>query len=282
MKFESTAMEQARRTTITELRRAGHSAATIVRLTKYPRRTVYDVVAAYDKDGKTYRAEHNTRSDKKRTPRFVAGLKRTIDAKPTTPISKLAKDRQVDPSTIRRAIKEDLGYRSRVRAVKHLLTTQHKADRVTKGMKINAMKTKGGYLRFFSDEKIFTIDKFTNRRNDRWICLDPDEVHPVMKTKMPASVMVMAVISSEGHVMPPHFFKAGENVNTDVYLKVLTEVVVPWMDEVADGRPYIFQQDFAPAYKTKKVQDFLAINTPTSGQPTPLSSTPKTSTFEVE
>jgi len=127
---------------------------------------------------------------------------------------------------------------------------------------INAMKTKGGYLRFFSDEKIFTIDKFTNRRNDRWICLDPDEVHPVMKTKKPASVMVMAVISSEGHVMPPHFFKAGENVNTDVYLKVLTEVVVPWMDEVADGRPYTFQQDSAPAHKAKKVQDFLAINTP--------------------
>jgi len=62
----------------------------------------------------------------------VAGPKKTIDAKPTTSITKLTKDWQVDPSTIRRAIKEYLGCRSRVRTVKHLLTTQNKADMVTK------------------------------------------------------------------------------------------------------------------------------------------------------
>jgi len=78
-----------------------------------------------------------------------------------------------------------------------------------------------------SDEKIFTKDKFTNRRNDRWIFLDPDEVQPVMKTQKLASVMVLADITSERHVMPPHFCKARENVKTDVYLKVLTEVIVP-------------------------------------------------------
>ena len=36
----------------------------------------------------------------------------------------------------------------------------------------------------------------------------------VMKTKFPASVMVFGVVSSEGHIMPPHVFKVGLKVNT--------------------------------------------------------------------
>ena len=30
-----------------------------------------------------------------------------------------------------------------------------------------------------------------------------------MKTKFPATVMVFGVVSSEGHIMPPHFFEVG-------------------------------------------------------------------------
>ena len=40
----------------------------------------------------------------------------------------------------------------------------------------------------------------------------------VMKTKFPATVMVFGVISSEGHIMPPHIFEIGLKVNTKVYL----------------------------------------------------------------
>ncbi|QQP53123.1 Transposable element tcb1 transposase, partial [Caligus rogercresseyi] len=34
-------------------------------------------------------------------------------------------------------------------------------------------------------------------------------------------------------------------------------VVVPWMDSVASGTPYTFQQDSAPAHKAKLVQSWL-------------------------
>ncbi|QQP34977.1 Transposable element tcb2 transposase [Caligus rogercresseyi] len=98
------------------------------------------------------------------------------------------------------------------------------ADRVSKGkILINQMKSKSGFLRFFSDEKIFTIDASHNRRNDRWICLDADEVKPFMKTKNPASNMFLAVISTEGDVMPPYFFQKKETVNKEVYKRVLEE-----------------------------------------------------------
>ena len=74
--------------------------------------------------------------------------------------------------------------------------------------------------------------------------------------------MVLGVLSSEGHVMPPHFFEAGLKVNTDVYLDVLANVVKPWMDGVAGGRPYTFQQDGAPAHTSKRAQDWLKENVP--------------------
>ena len=43
----------------------------------------------------------------------------------------------------------------------------------------------------------------------------------VMKTKFLAMFMVFGVVSSEGHIMPPHIFEVGLKVNTKVYLDVL-------------------------------------------------------------
>ena len=50
----------------------------------------------------------------------------------------------------------------------------------------------------------------------------------VMKTKFPAMVMVFGVVSSEGHIMPPHIFEVGLKVNTKVSLDVLKSVVIRW------------------------------------------------------
>ena len=52
-----------------------------------------------------------------------------------------------------------------------------------------------------------------------------------MKTKFPATVMVFSVVSSEGHIMPPHIFEVGLKVNTNVYLDVLKNVVIPWCNK---------------------------------------------------
>lgn len=83
-----------------------------------------------------------------------------------------------------------------------------------------------------------------------------------MTSKHPASVMVLGVISTEGHVMPPHFFEVGQKVNQAVYQEVLNDVVIPWMNNVANGNRYLFQQDSAPAHKAKKTQQLLAAKVP--------------------
>ena len=74
----------------------------------------------------------------------------------------------------------------------------------------------------------------------------------VMKTKFPAMVIVFGVVSNEGHIMPPHIFEVGLKVNTKVYLDVLKSVVIPWCNQVAGARFWVWQQDSAPAKSPKR------------------------------
>ena len=77
-----------------------------------------------------------------------------------------------------------------------------------------------------------------------WIATNNRDVPKGMKT-------------SEGHIMPPHIFEVGLKVNTKVYLDVLKSVVIPWCNQVASGRPWTWQQDSAPAHKSKETQAWL-------------------------
>ena len=45
-----------------------------------------------------------------------------------------------------------------------------------------------------------------------WIATNNRGVPRVMKTKFPTTVMVFGVLSSEGHIMPPHIFEVNAKV----------------------------------------------------------------------
>ena len=79
----------------------------------------------------------------------------------------------------------------------------------------------------------------------------------VMKRKVLATVMVFGVLSSEGHIMQPHIFEVSLKVNTKVYLDVVKSMVIPWCNQVAGGRPWVWQQDSAPAHMSKETQAWL-------------------------
>ena len=85
-----------------------------------------------------------------------------------------------------------------------------------------------------------------------WIATNNGDVPRVMKTKFPATIMVFGVVSSEGYIMPPHIFEVGLKANTKVYRGVLKSVVIAWCNQVAGGKPWVWQQDSAPAHKSKE------------------------------
>ena len=61
-----------------------------------------------------------------------------------------------------------------------------------------------------------------------WIATNNRDVPRVMKTKFLATVIVFDMVSSVGHIMPPHIFEVGLKVNTKVYLDVPKSVVILW------------------------------------------------------
>ena len=87
---------------------------------------------------------------------------------------------------------------------------------------------------------MLSTDPSYDSQNHRWIATNNGDVPRVMETKFPATVMVFDVVSSEGHIMPPHIFEVALKVNTKVYLYVLKSVVIPWCNQVAGSRPWVW------------------------------------------
>ena len=64
--------------------------------------------------------------------------------------------------------------------------------------------------------------------------------------------MVFIFMSSKGDIMPLHIVKEGLRLKSDGHVKLLSTVVKPWMEMVAPGRSYRWQQDSAPCQTSGK------------------------------
>ena len=192
---------------------------------------------------------------KTRTKDFIEKVQAIIDKTPQRPIRQIAKDLGVSHTTMNACVKEDLKCRSYRCKTNKILTEKTKNLRLIKSIrllnKLNHSK-KPNMLWFFSYEKNFCQDQVHNSQNHHWIATNNRDVPRVMKTKFPATVMVFGVVSSEGHIMPPHIFEVSLKVNTKVYLDLLKSVVIPRCNQVAGGRPWVWQQYSAPAHKSKE------------------------------
>lgn len=260
-------IEYDKRATIIAGLCAGRTAKQISEFNNIPLRTVYNVKKMYDANpdiATPTRKKHNVRKDRT-SPETVGKIQEIINQDPGRSMRSIAKEMEMSNATIRKIVHEDLRYHSYVLRRGHFMMQQTKERRLEKAKKLLSKlknsKEKNPLI-FFSDEKNFQQDQVVNKRNNRWLCMDVNEVPIIMKTKFPTAVMVMGVVSNEGDIMPPHFFLRGSRLNADAYLEVLRQIVVPWMKQVANGRYFIFQQDGAPAHNSKKVQEFLHNNVP--------------------
>ena len=112
-------------------------------------------------------------------------------------------------------------------------------------------------LRFSTDASYDNRTIASTLKMQIWIATNNKDVSRVMKIKFPATVMVFGVVSSESHIMSPHIFEVGLKVNTKVYLDMLKSVVIPWCNQVAGRRLWVWQQDSTPTHKSKETQAWL-------------------------
>jgi len=260
--------EYNRRAAVIEGVRAGRTPNEIIKFFGYPRSTVYDIVQRYaaseesEEGSCTPARKIHVREKAIRTPELIKRAQDLISEDPGVSLAKLAAILGVSDTTVRRIVKNNLRYKSYILKVRQMLSETAKAKRLARcNLLVCSLKhTAAGRIKFFSDEKIFTVDAKVNRRNDRWLAHDPEDVPVVARTKFPASVHVLSVVSSEDDIMPPHFFKKRETITKEVYVEILRTTVKSWMEDVAAGRPYIFQQDGAPAHTSHLVQNWLSDN----------------------
>jgi hypothetical protein len=170
----------------------------------------------------------------------------------------------MDPRTMRKLVREDLGLESRMIAQWPLLTPDAQETRKERCQKlISKLKASQRHqVRIFSDEKICTVDMAIDRRNSRYLTdlpvadVDPDVcISP--KSKAPLRQMVLGVIGSDGQKFLIVFVGAGERINADVYQDLLQKHVVPGLQRVYPDGNYIFQQDSAPAHTARTTQQYL-------------------------
>ncbi len=258
-KYNKMKPQEQKRKVILELHSAGNSAKEIIASTKYPSKTVYRVVNKLKAGEGIEHKLCGPSKRKKRTKRFVAGLRKSIEANPALSMTVLASRRSVSRMTVSRAIKDNLELKSFIRGRRHLLTDKMKTTREERAKLLRRVcKANPGVIRLFSDESIFTVDGAYNPQNDRWLAPDRSSVPPVMRTKNPAKIMIFGLITSDGKVMPPHIFPSGLRVNTDVYVKLLEEVVFPWLAlQYPPDQKFMWIQDSAPAHVSKKSMTVL-------------------------
>lgn len=202
-----------------------------------------------------------------RTKKLIEKVKHRISYNPVRSMRKMSNEMSISEPTMRRIIKEDLNSKSRAIRKCQLLTNSLKVSRLEKCKKIRSMMKKMKVeILLYSDEKYFTVDKVRNSRNDRYITDMPvrdvpDHIKSIARSKHPSHIMVFGLVSSDGKKMPPVFCDKGFKLNTEGYLKILQENVLPWVRaNYEDMGKVIFTQDGAPCHTSKATQAWLKEN----------------------
>ncbi len=104
----------------------------------------------------------------------------------------------------------------------------------------------------FSDEKIFTVEVFQNRQNDRIFSPNvssfPVDIRYAERTQKPDSVMVWAGVTSEFRTKLV-FVPLGAKINKEQHnTLILDDVVTPFGRSKFRNEHWTFQQDGAPAH----------------------------------
>lgn len=259
-----------KRNSVIALYLSGKSQPTIVRELKHlnvNKVFVYRTITRYNDTGSIAKRNNGGPRRSATSPEMVRKVKKRIQRNPKQSAEKMAKDLKVSAASVRRMLKIDLQLKPyKIQKVQDLKTEQKKV-RLERARALKGLAARGELPNIvFSDEKIFTIQQFVNKQNDRvWLkgkSTDNLEQRLATRKQAPASVMVWAAVTAEGR-SPLVFIDQGVKVDQKVYRrKVLSQSLMPWARKKFGNSPWTFQQDSAPSHKACATQDFLRARVP--------------------
>jgi len=174
----------------------------------------------------------------------------------------------ISRSSVRRIAKKDLNLKIFRRREVQQLSDADTVKRLNacKRLKLRMTPEKINKT-WFSDEKIFTVQTPTNSQNDRVYASvnHKRDVTPARLLKgrkhFTQSVMVSVAVSNLGKTAP-FFVTPKAKVNSVYYCdEVLGRGLLPDM-RLKSGNDFVFQQDGAPAHRSRHTVEFLNANVP--------------------
>jgi hypothetical protein len=104
------------------------------------------------------------------------------------------------------------------------------------------------------------VEASVNRRNNRGLAYDPDDVSFGSRIRFLSSICILGVVSNERDVMYPYFLKKVKMVTKEGYCDVFKEKLMPCIKKVTVGKSHEFQQDGKSAHNSHLVQNRLSDN----------------------
>lgn len=191
-----------------------------------------------------------------RSKALIQKVKQRLSRKKLVSARNLAKTMQVSRSTIRRIIKDDLGYKAYVKRVAPKLTDRQKSKRKSFGIWVQKNIRKSMTKKIlFSDEKRFDLNGMYNRQNERVYAATRDQadekggIH--RQTKFAAGVMVWLGACDQG-VTRPVIVENG-TIDAARYISDILPVALKDGKKLL-GEEFVFQQDGAKPHTAKTTQ----------------------------
>jgi inhibitor of nuclear factor kappa-B kinase subunit alpha len=238
------------------LHNEGKSAPFISKTLGIPIRTVYDAIKRYKELGNIQDRPKSGRPVTACTSANKEKIRKRIERNPERSMRSMAKSIGIHKDSVRKIVKTMLGRHPYKITKGQFLNEKMKTNRLKKSRKMQRLAAAGRHHSIlFTDEKIFTIERHHNHQNDRQLLPVGSSTSPkskiVSRSHFPASVMVWGGICATGKT-PLVFIEKGVKVSSKVYQeKILRDVLYPWAQQHFENKPWILQQDWAPAHSAK-------------------------------
>lgn len=241
---------------------------------KVEKSTLNDLIRKIDQTGSADRVSGSGRPRSARTQQNIHVVEELIcsqEGQPGTSKSprEIARQTGISYSSVRRIVKRDLHLKTFRRRQVHLLSNADKKKRLNACRRLKERMTEDKVARtWFSDEKVFTVQTPTNTQNDRIYSVAAVKRHVPPERLLKGrkhfsqSVMVSVAVSKLGKTSLV-FVESGAKVNSSYYCDHVLEGNGLLRDiRQLSGNNFIFQQDGAPAHRSRQTVAFLNANVP--------------------
>lgn len=245
------------------LHRSGKTAGEIFKILKptVSRSGVFKVIKRFKDTGSYSPRVRSTPPRPVRTEKLVNSIRMKLRRNPQRSAREMAKAANISHTTVQNLLKKDLKCLPYKKVKRQLLSGPTRDKRLKRApLLLHRLQDCTQPPVLWTDEKLFTVQAVHNTQNDRIWARNvkdiPEERRISFHRQKPASVMVWAGVTSCGLKTPLFFIEEGVKINQHVYLDLLRDKVLPWVESNLRAKGVTLQQDGATSHTAKMVQAF--------------------------